>query len=271
MAGQIKFFRKNHIDLDRPNISISVSDAVAIDDGADSLNLIRNRNNNSGWMTTTSDDSANTELLIDLGDYLDVDMVMLVKHNFKSFLVEYYDNDTSSFQTYENISDNSNDTSILTKSVNTDQIKITIYGTIIADSDKILRQLIITENFGVGEFEGWPQIKRPTASLNKKVNRLLSGKVNVVEKRGAFSVSLEVKFWIIDNDLTLVENIYYNREGVLMLISGGNEDQFASKRIGYRNEDIVLVRPVNELELPYNKGIYKNGIKVKMDLEEVVF
>jgi len=268
-TGQITFYRKNHIDLDRPNPILSVTDSVAIEDGSASLQFLRNRNNNSGWITSGSDDTANTELLIDLKDFQDVDQVMLVKHNFKDYLVEYWDG--AAFQLYVDTVGDIKDTTILDNPVNTSKLRITIYTTQVTDADKTLRQLIVAEKFGSGAFEGWPIIKNPKTSLNKRKNKMLSGKTNIVEKRGFFSCELNVKFLGIDGDLEMIEDIYFQREGVLMLLSGGDEDQFRNKRIGYRNEDIILVRPVDELNLPYAQGVYANGIKLKMKLEEVVF
>lgn len=269
MSGQIKFYRKSHIDADRVSPVITVTDLTATNNGQDFIKFLRNRNNNSGWNTSGSDDAANTQILVDLGDYQNVDMIMFVRHNFKNFLIEFYDSDLGDFNTYENVIDNEVATSLFEKSIYTNQIRITITGTMVADDDKTMRQLIITQSFFNGQFEGWPQINKPTASLNKKSTKMISGKVRIVETRGAYSCELSVKLLKIDEDLTIIENIYFNREGVLMLLSGGDEDQFSSRRIGYRNEDIVLVSPTNELELPFVKN-YTTGIKIKMKLVEVV-
>jgi hypothetical protein len=264
-------YRKNHIDLDRPNPVLSVTDLTALNSGEAYLKFLRNRNNNSGWNTSGSNDAANTELLIELKDWLKVDMIMLVIHNFKNFKVEYYDSGAADFVEIQNFVNNANKTTLLDNlNLITNAIKITVFGTFVADEDKTMRQLIITENFITGSFEGWPQIKKPVASTNRKKSKMLSGRSRIIETRGFFSATLDVKFLVIDNDLTIIENLYFHREGVLMLLSGGNEQQFRTNRIGYRNEDIVLVRPTNELELPYTNGVYNNGIKITMNLEEVV-
>ena len=54
MSGQIKFYRKSHIDFDRINPEITVTDSVATNDGQEFINFLRNRNNNSGWNTSGS-------------------------------------------------------------------------------------------------------------------------------------------------------------------------------------------------------------------------
>jgi len=270
MASQIQFLRKNHLDLDRTNPAITITDAVATNTGQDSVDLMRNRNNISGWVTTDSTDAANTEILTTFGDLLDIDFIELIKHNFKDYLIEWQDS-VDAWATYATETSNTDSTSIyeLDSPVNAKAIRITITAMQVTDSDKELRQLIMTEKRY--QFVGWPVVKKPVHSKNRKINKMLSGKVNVIDTRGAFSCELEIKLSGEENDLNMHEEIYEQREGLLMLVSGTDEDQFRTKRKGYRNEDIVLVKAVDEYTNPYYKGQYPNGIKIKMKLAETVF
>lgn len=267
----IIFLEKNYCDLDQLNAVLSVVDTVAFNDGSASLDFLRNRNNVSGWVTTDSNDSANTQLIAELGDFYDIDWIQLIKHNFKDYTIEYRDvadvwqpfttaivNDTKSTSIFR-----------LDNTVSADAIRVTIQGTQIADADKELRQLVISKVYA--QFNGYPVIKRPTHSSNKKKNKMLSGKLNIVSSRGAFSTELEIRLSTNNTDLELHERLYYEIEGVHLLLSGGNEDQFITKRRGYRNEDIFLVKPSDEYQNPYNKGVYLNGIKVRIRLNEVTF
>jgi len=268
-TGQILFLRKNFIDLQKPNVDITVTDSVALNNGQNSVDFLRNRNNISAWQTTESSDAANTVLLIEMFDFQDVDFIQLVKHNFKDYLIEWRDN-LDVWNEYVNVVGSSTDTSIHEQliAVCTNTIRITIYNTKEADDDKELRQLIITEK--QFRFEGWPVVKKPKHSQNRKENKMLSGKSRFVTSRGAFSTELEIKLTGNDHDLEMHEDIYYQAEGLLLLISGGKEDQFRTQRKGYRNEDIVLVKVADEYSNPYDKGIYSNGIKIKMKLKESV-
>ena len=146
MAGQVKFLRKNHLDLDRPNPTIVITDAIATNNGQDSVNFLRNRNNISGWLTTDSTDAANTEILCELGDFLNIDHILLVKHNFKDFLIEYRDL-FDVWQTYENVTANTDGTNLYTKTspINADAVRITITAAQVVDADKQMRQLILAE------------------------------------------------------------------------------------------------------------------------------
>ena len=199
-TGQILFVRKNHIDLDRPNPVITITDNVASNTGQDSVIFLRNRNNISGWLTSNSDDSANTEILIELFDFLNVDFIQMIKHNFKNYLIEWRDN-FAVWNNYVSISANTLETSIHEKDtpVVTNAIRITINNTIEADVDKVMRQLIISEKHG--RFEAWPVIKKPVHSQDKKKNKMLSGKLRIVTTRGAYSSSLELKLSTNNNDL----------------------------------------------------------------------
>lgn len=271
MANQILFLRKNHIDLDRANPVITITDPVATNTGQTSVDFLRNRNNISGWLTTGSTDAAGTIIHVSFGgDFLDVDFVELVRHNFKSYLIEWQDL-FDVWATYSSETVNTETTNIHQKDtpVNAKAIRITINSTQTVDADKEMRQLIITEK--KYQFVGYPVIKKPVHSRNRKNNKMLSGKVNVVDTRGAFSCELEIKITREENDLSMHEDIYEQREGLLLLLSGSNENQFATKRKGYRNEDIVLVKAVDEYTNPYHKGQYPNGIKIRMKLAETIF
>lgn len=269
MSGQIMFLRKSHLDADRRNPVITITDSVATNTGQASVFLMRNRNNISGWLTTGSDDTANTEILADFGDILQVDFIELVRHNFKDFLIEWKDV-TDTWNTYESVTANEDATTVHLKDtpVAARAIRVTVNSTIIADADKELRQFIISER--IHTFEGWPVIKKPRFSRNTKINKMLSGKVNKANTRGAFSCELEIKISRSSNDLEIHQNLYERVEGVLMLISGGDETQFTDAKRNYANEDIVLVSTIDEYENPWTKGVYSTGIKIKMKMAEVV-
>ena len=99
---------------------------------------------------------------------------------------------------------------------------------------------------------------------------MLSGKRNIVESLGSFEVQLDVASWRTENDLSLMENIYFKRQGVLLWLCGGDETQFSTVRMGYRLEDFYLVRPVSDYEPEYNKGLYKSGLQFSIKLAESV-
>lgn len=271
-TGQIRFFKKNKIDLSNTLASITVTDAIATNDGAAFVNFLRNRNNTSAWVTTGSDDAALTELVFDMTDERDVDTLILVDHNLKAYTIQYFNGATFvDFSTTIAETVNTKDTTFHQfDKVTTSKIKLIIQGTFVADADKFIKQFIVTEKLVTGQLKGWPVIRRPRLNTNKKVAVMLSGKVNVTESIGGFSMDLQVRHWSIDSDLNIVEEIYLGRRGVLVWLSAGAEEQFQFKRIGYRNKDIFLMRATNDYGPEFVSGVYVNGLKITLKLRESI-
>lgn len=264
MAQQIRFFEKNKGDFSDQAVVLTASQ------GNDYTERATDRNDATAWMTTGSVDSDNTTFEMDFGETKRIDTIMLLKHNFKSYEVQYWDG--ASWTNFATDIDETNyaDASSFHQfaAVETDKIKLTIRGTQTANEDKYLYHFIATEE--IGQFNGWPQIKRTTLSRNRLRTKMLSGKESIREQIGAFSCQLTVTTLRDSSDLTLIERLHYQNDGFLVWLSGGDEDQFSSVRRGYRLEDIYLCKCATELVNDWYQGIYSNGIVVKFDLVEVV-
>jgi len=272
MAQQIRFFNKNKIDLSNDIPSITITDAVATDTGQDFVDFMRNRNNTSAWLTTGSTDAANTEVLIDMVDDREISEIIIIGHNLKAFTIQYWDGGAYvDFSTAisETINADSTTHFSFTK-VSTSLIKIIITGTQVVDADKQIKQLVLTDLLASGQLDGWPIIKRPRHSTNKKTNTMLSGKANVIESVGGFSMDLNVRNWNIDQDIDIVEEIYLGKRGVLVWLGGGDENQFSRAHIGYRKEDLYLMRAVNDYTPEFSGGIYNNGLKQSIKMRESI-
>ena len=270
--GQIRFFKKSRLDLSNDLASITITDAVATNNGQTFVDFMRNRNNVSAWMTTGSTDAALTTIETNFTDERDIDSIMILCHNLADYTVKYWDG--ASFVDFAVPIAVTANTSInsfhkVTK-VTTSRIQIIIQGTMVADDDKKIKQLIMTESLVTGQFEGWPIIKNPRHSTNRKVSNMLSGKVNVVESVGAFSCDLSVANWSKDSDLNIVEEIYLGKRGVLVWLSGGDDSQFLFRRFGYREEDIYFMRAINDYSPTWRSGVYVNGVKINLKLKEAV-
>jgi hypothetical protein len=270
MTGQIMWFRKNIMDLSYSLPSITVTDTTATNNGSSFVDYLRNRKNTSAWATTGSNDAANTTLEFNLGGTQNIDRIFLVDHNFKAYTLKYW-NGTSWADFTSAISETTNTETTNYYSftqVSTTKVQLIITGTQVADADKIMRQVIICES--LGQFNGWPIIRNPKLSTNKQINRMLSGKINLIESIQTFSTTLEVKILSDSDDLDLIETIYELRDGALMWINANSDSQFSSVRLGYRKKDIYLVRPTTDYTPEFYKGLYKSGIKFKMKVEEII-
>jgi len=263
MAEQIIFFNKNQADISDESVVATASQ------GDDYTDYALNRKNDSAWITTGSVDSDNTYFEIDYVDEKTITDILLIKHNFKAFTIQYYDGSYKDFSTPINETNNTDDSTHFTfNSVSTTKIKLIVTGTQTADQDKYLYQFISTTQ--IGQLNAYPEIKQPTLSRNRKKQKMLSGKLNILESVGAFSTTLKVKVLSSDADLTIIENLYSANEGFLVWLCGGDESQFKNERMGYRMEDIYLMKCVDEWTPEYYKGMYQRGMKIDIKLGEVV-
>lgn len=264
MAKQILFLKKNKLDIDDPVVVLTASQ------GNDFVNFLRNRNNTSAWVTNGSVDADLTTLEVNFMNEVALDHISLVKCNFKSYKIEYWNG--ASYVTFspaidETANTNPTPSHNFTK-VNSTKIRLTVRGTMTANIDKKLYQLIASEKIGTGYLNGWPIIKNPTISRQRAITPMLSGKRAVKEQIGFFSCDLEVKVYSDNGDLTIFEYIYSSNYGVLVQLCGGDEDQFSSKRYGYRKEDFFLMKPSDEYTVEWYKGFYKSGQVVNIKLVE---
>lgn len=264
----IKIFDENYIDLLNTSVTITITDSVATNTGQSVANYMRNRSINSAWITTDSTDAANTQIDIDMGDEKDVEDILIVEHNLKSYVISYWNG--ASYTDLFTATNDTETTSHITGfgTISTNKIRVIINGTKTTDDDKYISRLLITKEFGT--FNGYPQIKDPTHTTNKTKTTLLSGVSSIVESTGSFKVKLSFDNFTNVEDLQLIEGIYRLRRGLNYWLCGGNEDQFRAALAGYRRSDIYLMRPEDDYSPEWYKSIYSGPIKLQMSLIEVV-
>lgn len=254
------------MDLTNELPAITVTDAVATNTGQDFVGFMRNRNNASGWATTGSDDSADTEIVFNFNDLKEFNRIMFVQHNFKDFKVEYLDT-SAVWQDIETITNNQIDTTYIEfDRVEGSQVKLTINSTQEIDADKFLRQAIICEE--IGRFSIEPEIKAEF-SKERKTNRYLSGKAFVASQVGGFSCRISKSGVFTEQDLSLIETLFDQFEGFLVSLSGGDTTPYETIRAGYRLRDIFFMNLANEYEPNWDESRYKNGMSIDLRLIEV--
>lgn len=267
MSQQIKIFNKSYADLSVDNVTITAADDEATNTGQDFVDLLRDRKNSSGWATSGSSDTAVCTLEVELAAGQNVDTIILVDHNFKSFDVHYWN--STAWVLIEAVTANTETTtehSLVGTQVY--KVRLTITSTFVSDDDKFLSQFIITDKLSSGQFVGFPQIRKLRHKTNKRVKKMMSGKSLVVEGIGAAEFELSYTLTSNDSDLSLFEAMYDNKQGFLVWLSGGDETQFISQRKGYRKKDIYFMRTLDDLSNDFYRGIYVAGTKVKSKLGE---
>lgn len=266
----IKIFEKNKIDLDQTGITITASDlTVGADAGQSFVTYLRNRKNDSGWGTGGSTDAGNTTLIVESSDEMSISDILLVGHNFKAYSIQYWNGSAYvNFSTSISVSNNTATTTYHTfTEVQTLRVRIVITGTMTADEDKLLSQLILTRQ--LGEFTTEPYIKKPKQEKGRKVRKMLSGRSNVTRTIGSFSVTLDFPPMKDATDFALLLRMFESYEGFLVWLSGGSTANFFSANIpGFRLSDIYLCTCANDLDTEFNGGFFAHGQKVEVQLVE---
>ena len=265
MAEQIMFLKKSKMDLTQDAVSITATQ------GNDFVDFLRNRKNTSGWATSGSVDADNTTVTVQFGNTVDIDCIALISHNLKAYTLKYWNGSA-----YTNFSTTIAETTntATTKfhqftSVATTAIQLIITGTMTANDDKFLAQMIATEL--IGQLNGWPVIKDPIHSRMRKRVKTISGKESIREQIGNFSCDIEVKITSDSTDLGIVEDLFESNEGFYVWLCGGDATQYRVDGLkGYRLEDWFLVKCANEYTPAFYKGLYQAGLPIKMDLQEVI-
>lgn len=263
-TSQIIFFDKNKADLDQPNCIATASQSNFL------ANFARNRSNETWWMTNGSVDSDNTTYTMDLVDMFAIDTIILIGHNLKNYTLKYWDG--AAYQDFSSAIAPTNDTASSTyysfTQINTTKVQLIIYGTQVANSDKILAQFIITNK--VGQFNGWPIIKAPTHDKNVQVTRMLSGKSNVTQNLIGFSTTLQVLTLSNSADLSIIDTLFFSGNSFLVWLGGGNETQFITPARGFRKKDLYLMQCVNQWKPEPYQGFYGIGYSTQIQLQEVI-
>lgn len=264
----IKFFRKNFLDITNENPSITVTDGVATDAGNDFVDLMRNRNNNSGWATTDSSDAGTTTMVVQFGETRSFSDILLVGHNFKNYTLKYYDGSAyQNFSTAVAPTDNTASTTYHTfTEVSSTALQLKINGTQTPNQDKYLKQFIVTELLGTLDFE--PEVQ-PQWDRDRKVTKFISGKNFVAKSVGGFNCRIRMKNAGNSSSFSLIESLFETYEGFLVWLCGGDTTQFEHVRQGYRLEDIFLMDIVNEYSPEFIESRWYQGLSVDLKLVEV--
>lgn len=264
MSGQMMFFRKSACDFERPSVVLTASNNQS------SVRNIIDRSNRTAYGTV---DTVGAETIeINFGDVQTIDHIMLLGHNMKTFSIQQWDDVNEIWTALSpainvTVTDQPNHIYEITPT-QTSKLLLSFNGAQVLFDEVYLTQFIATEK--IGRLNGWPVIKKPVLSRNLNERKSLSGKAFIQQNVGFYSASLTVENWSDSQDLALVEELFSASEGFLFWPCGGVESQFSSVRRGYRVGDIYLMRCRNEFSPEWFRGFYKSGMKIQMDLVEVL-
>lgn len=275
-SNLISVYEKNKIDLSfGVNVVFTITDGVATADGSDTVNYLRDRINYTGFATTGSNDAANTQIDIDMGDAYNINFIALVRQNFAAYTLQYYngvsyvDFSTPINESGLSVTDNSEQTKVYNfTQVNAQLLRLIITGCYPVDADKVMRQLIVTRK--IGEFVNQPSVRPLQREEFRQIKPMVSGRRHISKRQGAHTARLTFPSFKNQSDINLIENIFDSTEGRLFNFSGAQDLNNGFKTPGFRPEDFYLMAPTNNFNTSFTNGRFADGVAPVLDLVEVV-
>jgi len=266
--GKIKTYEKNKLDQDNEAASITITDGVADDTGQAIVDLVRDRSNTTGHSTTGSDDTANTQYDIDLIDPFSVNRIILVDHNFDSYTFQYWDGAAFvDFSTAISEVGNAATTNFHSfNAVTPTLFRLIVQGTIVANADKRIAQIIITKD--VGTFVAEPDLSRVIFDTDKKTTRLISGKRHISRKANSLMVRAVFPANKLQADIDLIKDLYTSFEGRLISLVGADDSGVGLTVDAFRDKDIFLMTPADDYNTAFMDGRFAHGQKNTINLVE---
>ena len=269
MLGPL-IFEKNKIDLDAPNISITVTDSVASDPGTDFGDLMRNRRNDSGWGTAGSSDAGSTTLIFNMTDDYLISDIIIAFHNLKRYTIDYWNGsayvDFPGAEAVAVLNNVNNTTHHRFTPVTTSRIRLIIVATQTPNDDKYIGQFIITNR--IGQFEVEPFIRKPKQERGRKIRKMLSGRSNITRSLGATSFAYQFPKNLNGADMAILQRMFEAVNGFIVWNCGGTVDQFPMVIPGFRMHDIYLMQCANDFDGEWNDGHFNHGQSTEVQLVE---
>lgn len=260
----IKFMELSYADVSYTSVILTVSSGSTLKD------RMRDRRYSTRWVSSGSDDTTTETIEIDFGVERTIDYIQLLNFNWKEFTIKYDVAGTpTDFSTAISETVNAVGTSKIYNnfnSVSTQIIYITVAKTIVADAEKYIGEIILSNV--LGSLNGFPMIK-PIVSKNKIVKNMLRGKKKIVDKDETIGYALTFKTYPENDDMILMESLWDRRNPFYILASGNSEADFTYLRRGYRNQDVRLVACNKEYSPTYYKNLYFSGVDFAFELLEV--
>lgn len=150
--------------------------------------------------------------------------------------------------------------------VGTTIFRFEITQTLIANSEKVVYEIICTNE--LGQLQGYPDIK-PTISYEQFKQKLLNGKYHVTNRGESFSCELTFRSYLNTSDIALIESLKDRNKEFYVLLCGANETQFTRNFKPFRLKDIYKVAIIDGYDTTYTGNYYKAGYNSTLKLVEV--
>ena len=155
----------------------------------------------------------------------------------------------------------------LSSPVTATKVRITGSNTIVADQEKSVT--LFNTFLEIGQFEYFPTPKYKNNS-KQDILKMDDGRNFIIERGGAFEVTLTFKSHVNQNDINLMRTLIDRKESFYIWECGGDISIFTYSIKPFRFRDIFKVAIVGPDSGEYTKNYYKGGYNDKIKMIETV-
>lgn len=273
ITGGIKFFSKN---------KLTISTSIVASSGSSSTTFLADENYFTNWRSAGSTDVAVETITITFASATPISRIHLLGHNLKNYTIKY--NTSSNFSSVTSL-DASGLSSIAEtvysrqhsyyefSQVSVTSVVITMNTTQIADEEKYIRKIKITNEYGT--LLGYPKIDQIKVDRGLIVDQMIS-KRSIIEKQfDTFAFNLSFDNYpsksSYTSDYTLMDTLAELEEPFYVWLCGGRfgSTYFRQTIKGFRLQDVILMDFAEDITQSYNNNIYISTINMNYALREV--
>ena len=276
IGGGIKFFKKQKASAGSSNVTITSSSG-----DASSLRAI-DKNRLTYWRSVNSDDTITETITIVWTTAQALDRLLLVDHNWKEYTVKYWNGasyvDFSSVVGLDGSLGSISETTFAEQTsyyefagVSTTQVQITVSKTQVADAEKYINQIILTEE--IGTLSGYPDISGKF-TRNARERKMLSGKILSLKSEESYNLRLKFQNYpsSLGADINIMDSLYDSEDPFCVWLCGGRRgtSYFRHALKGFRLKDIFQMQVTKAINPDYTSNVYINPLNCTYDLDEAV-
>lgn len=268
ITGGIKFLKKSKI--------LDASASAPISGGASVLSLL-DSNKETFYRSVSSSDVVTEEIEITFAENKTIERLFILDFNGKDFNVQYdvagvwthfasvVDLDGSQTNITETVYDKNTYYAEFTP-VTTGKIRIQILKTQVANADKFINQVIVTEELST--LVGFPEIRQITVDRQLRSKKTISGKFSIQKSLESFIFTLSFRKYpssaVYNVDIDAALELHDSEDPFLVWLCGGKfgTTLFSYTIRGFRLKDVVQMQVSNSYKLSYLDNIYVNPINL---------
>lgn len=278
ITGGIKIFEKSKSLLE-------LGTTIAATTGTDSAIYAIDRNAVTYWRSAGSNDATTETITVNFSSIQTFNRIFLADINFKAFDIMYDSGGTwVNFANVIGIDGAKADTTETVFNYNTAyyeftqvstlKIRIRVTTTQVANDEKFLSQIIVTNELGT--FKGYPEIDALDLDRNARAVKTLSGRFSVQKGDETIGFRFKFKSYPVSSeynpDFDLVMSLQDSEDPFLVWLCGGRTGvkYFRYAIRGFRLKDIYQMQITKPLQLEYVNNVYINPINANVTLEESI-